>query len=404
MGIYRRLLSQPDIGILIAATTLTRVPFAINSLAVLLFVREVTGSFATAGLVTGAAALGAAFGAPVVSRLVDRRGARILTPVACGHALALLVLVALGEADAPAGVLAGVAAIAGVCFPPSGSVLRARFSELLGGDPELIRSAYALDSVTIEVSFVSGPLITAAAIALAGPEVALYISAALVVLGTVLFYARLPGRVREPHPTLVPRSGVLGILGDPGIRTIVLATIPIGFCIGCVEVAVPAFAAEEGRAELAGVLLALWSLGSGVGGLVFGARTGDRSLIGAYLWLALLFPLASLPMVLASAPEAMFVLVLVAGAPLAPMIASRNELVGLVAPGGSGTEGFTWLMTALIVGVSAGNAIGGALSDSSGWESAVLAGVAVALAGGMVAFARRGSLQPRAVGEGMIAA
>jgi predicted MFS family arabinose efflux permease len=404
MGNYRRLLSQPDIGILIAATTLTRVPFAINTLAVLLFVREATGSFATAGLVTGAAALGAAFGAPVVSRLVDRRGARVLTPVACGHALALLVLVVLGDAGAPAGLLAGVAAVAGLCFPPSGSVLRARFSELLGADPELIRSAYALDSVTIEVSFVSGPLITAAAIALAGPEVALFMSAALVVLGTVLFYARLPGRVREPHPDLVPRRGVLGILGDPGIRTIVLATIPIGFCLGCVEVAVPAFAAQEGRAELAGVLLALWSLGSGVGGLVFGARTGDRSLIGAYLWLALLFPLASLPMVLASAPAAMGILVLIAGAPLAPMIASRNELVGLVAPGGSGTEAFTWLMTALIVGVSAGNAIGGALSDSSGWESAVLAGAAVALAGGMVAFARRGSLRPRAVGGGMIAA
>lgn len=394
MGIYRRLLSQPHIGVLIAATTLTRVPFAINGLAVLLFVREVTGSFGTAGLVVGAEALGAAFGAPLASRLVDRRGARVLTPIACGHAAALLGLVGLGEAGAPVAALVGVAALAGVCFPPSGSVLRARFSELLGGDPELVRSAYALDSVTIEVSFVSGPLITAAAVALAGPQVALFLSAVLVILGTLLFYTRLPRNVREPHPDRMPHRGVLGILADPGIRTIVMATIPIGFCIGCIEVAVPAFATAEDRPELSGVLLALWSLGSGIGGLVFGARGGGRSLIGAYLWLAVIFPLACVPMVLASAPLPMYFLVMIAGAPLAPMIASRNELVGVVAPGGSGTEAFTWLMTALIIGVSAGNAIGGALSDSTGWEAAVLAGAGVALVGATTGFARRDSLEP----------
>lgn len=252
MGIYRRLLSQPDIGVLIAATTLTRIPFAINGLAVLLFVRDVTGSFATAGLVTGGLALGAAIGAPVAARLVDRRGARALLPLACGHAAALTALIVLGELDAPAVALAAVALVAGSCFPPSGSVLRARFGEILGGDAELIRGAYALDSVTIEVSFVSGPLITAVAVALAAPEVAIGISAVLVILGTAVFNARLPAELRLPRDPALREGGFLGALSDPGVRIIALGTVPIGFCIGAVEVALPAFSEAEGSPELAG--------------------------------------------------------------------------------------------------------------------------------------------------------
>lgn len=88
---------------------------------------------------------------------------------------------------------------------------------------------------------------------------------------------------------------------------------------------------------------------------------------------------------------------MLAGMPIAPMIASRNELVGAVTPGGTATEAFTWLMTALITGVSAGNAAAGLISDSYGWQESVLVGVAVAIAGALVGFARRGALVVRAV-------
>lgn len=236
------------------------------------------GSFEKAGLVTGGLALGAAFGAPLAVRLVDRWGPRTLMPLACGHAVALLGLVGLGEAGAPAAGLAGVALAGGACFPPSGSVLRARFPELLSGDVELIRGAYALDSVTIEASFVSGPLITAAAVALTGPEAAIVLSAALVIAGAAAFNAALPDPLAAPRERPAHHTRLLGALADPGVRLIALCTVPIGSCRGSVEVAIPAFSAEEGSAELSGILPAVWSLASGVGGFVFGARRtrGDR--------------------------------------------------------------------------------------------------------------------------------
>ena len=117
--------------------------------------------------------------------------------------------------------------------------------------------------MTIELSFVSGPLIVGGLVVLSGPEAALAVSSALVVGGTLLFLSRLPER-RRALPVSEHTAG-LGPLRSPAIRMIALTTIPVGFCIGTVEVALPAFSAEIDDAALAGVLLALWAAASGVG-------------------------------------------------------------------------------------------------------------------------------------------
>ncbi|CAN5211160.1 MFS transporter [soil metagenome] len=392
MANYAKVLKVPGFAVLIASTTLTRLPFAINGLAVLLFLRETTGSFGTAGLAAGALALGAGIGAPAASRLVDRRGAIALLPLACGHAIALLSLWGLGSIPASTPALVALAAFAGLCFPPSGSVLRSRWPEMLGGDPALIRGAYALDSVTIEVSFVTGPLITAVLVVLIGPQAALALSAALVIAGTLLFLSKLPDPRRSvPHEH---RVGGLGPMRAPAMRMIALSTIPMGFVIGTIEVTLPAFSRAEASPAAAGILLALWSLSSGVGGLLFGARTSRRELFDTYLAITVLLPLASLPLIIAGSPLAMGALVILAGAPIAPLIATRNELVALVAPASGSTEAFSWLMTSLIVGLSLGTAVAGGIVEAAAWPEAVLVGVAVGLAGAALTLVRRDSLRP----------
>ena len=392
MAIYGRILRVPGVAVLIAAATLTRLPFAINGLAVILFMRDATGSFATAGLVAGSLALGAGMGAPFAARLVDRRGAVWLLPLAIVHGAAILALWGLGEIDAAAVALVAAALVAGASFPPSGAVLRSRWPELLAGDPELVRGAYAFDSVTIEISFVSGPLITGALVALAEPQAAMALSSVLVVAGTLLFLSRLPD-ARRALPASEHTAG-LGPLRSPAIRLIALTSVPVGFCIGSVEVVIPAFSEEAGDAALAGVLLSVWSLASGIGGLIFGARQSRGELLDSFLLIGALFPLATLPMMAAGAPVTMALFVAMSGAPIAPLIATRNELISQVAPEGTGTEAFTWLMTALIAGLSLGTAVAGAVVESNGWAEAVLIGVAVAAVGAIMTFARRGSLRP----------
>ena len=186
MARYSRILRTPGIAALLGAATLTRLPFAINGLAMLLYVRERSGSFGLAGAAVGALALGAGALAPFAARLVDRHGTRMLLPIALAHAgLAFAFIAAAGADIAPLTLVA--ATLVGASYPPVGAVLRARWPRLLGGDRELVSAAYAFDSVVIELSFVAGPLLTAAIVAGASPVAALALSPCLMVIGTVAF-------------------------------------------------------------------------------------------------------------------------------------------------------------------------------------------------------------------------
>ncbi len=93
----------------------------------------------------------------------------------------------------------------------------------------------------------------------------------------------------------------------------------------------------------------------------------------------------------------MGVLVVLAGLPIAPLIASRNQLVERVAPRGTATEAFTWPLTALVAGLSLGAAAGGALVESYSWPAAVMAAVVVSAAGAGLLVARRDTLAPSSV-------
>jgi predicted MFS family arabinose efflux permease len=84
--------------------------------------------------------------------------------------------------------------------------------------------------------------------------------------------------------------------------------------------------------------------------------------------------------------------VVIVGLPIAPLIASRNQLVERVAPRGTATEAFTWPLTALVAGVALGAAVGGALVESYSWSAGVLAAVVVSAAGAALLVTRRDTL------------
>jgi MFS family permease len=386
MEVYARILRHPRMAALFASALVARLPIGINGLAVVLFLRDQTGSFSVPGAVAGGLALGSGVGAPFMGRLVDRMSARVLLPLAGANATGILTLLVLGYADAPAALLVGVGVATGAMYPPSPSVLRARFPELLQSEPELVPSAYALDSVLLEITFVCAPLIVVAAIAALGPAAALVVSAATVLIGVTAFVLLLP----PDHPSGAHQhdTGLLGVLRAPGIRTLVMTMLPVGFAIGALEVAVPAFSHDQSRAELAGVLLATWSLGSAVGGFVYGTRERRSPLALVHLRLTVLLPLAFVPLLVAPSMTVMALLLLPAGLFIAPIIATRNELASKAAPPGTKTEALTWPLTALVGGIALGAAAGGALIDASGWRAAVLS----AATGSLVAASRRETL------------
>jgi MFS family permease len=162
--------------------------------------------------------------------------------------------------------------------------------------------------------------------------------------------------------------------------------------VGATEVALPAFAADVASAAVAGVLLALWSVGSAAGGLTYGARSaGDRP-DHSYVRLALLLPLTCLPLIGAWSLAAMVVLVMIAGVGIAPLMSASNHLVGELAPPGTVTEAYAWPITALALGVAAGNAAAGAIIDAEGWRAAFAVAAGGAAATPLLAVSRRRTL------------
>ncbi len=231
---YAAVLRTPHVLRLLTTALISRAPIGVDGLAIVLFVRAEYGSYATAGAVAAFFAAGAAVVGPLMGRLVDRLGARrVLVPLALAHAAGLGALILLGAAAVPAPLLFVTALLAGSSIPPVGSVLRALWPTLLAERDELLTTAYALDSVLLELAFIVGPVIVAGAAAVGSPQLALLLSIVLVVVGTVLFTATQVVRDFSPaddhaHDT----GGRLGAVRAPGVRTLVLATLPVGFCLG----------------------------------------------------------------------------------------------------------------------------------------------------------------------------
>ena len=141
---YRAALGAPHVKLLVTAAVLHGIAAATAPLPLILLVAERTGSYGSAGLVSGAYFVGTALSAPARGRAVDRFGAlRVILPLATLDAAAFAAIVALGVAGAGTGALVGAATLAGVLMPPSISALRTLWSGLTR-TPEEQQAANAL--------------------------------------------------------------------------------------------------------------------------------------------------------------------------------------------------------------------------------------------------------------------
>jgi predicted MFS family arabinose efflux permease len=160
----------------------------------------------------------------------------------------------------------------------------------------------------------------------------------------------------------------------------------MGIGLGAVEVGLPSIALHAGQRWASGLLLALWSIGSMVGGLWYGSRAWRSPLHTRYGMLLLLGVAFTAPLIaVRSVPTAVFCSVL-AGLAIAPAFSCQYTLVGQAVESGSETEAFTWVTAALVGGLAAGSALGGALIARAGVGAAiVLACAATALSAAVAA-------------------
>jgi len=392
---YRRILSQPNVLALCAASVLARLPVGMGSVALVIFLYDRTGSFGIAGLAAGAFTIGLGATSPLLGRLVDRRGPRpVIIPFALVAALSLALVVVLTEAGAGTAALVAVSGLAGGSTPPVGGLLRQLWPRLVG-EADLV-GGYVVDSLLIEIFFVAGPLLTGVMAAVIGPASPLFAAAGCGVLGA-LWFAAVPavGAVERAAAEHRTRAGALA---SPAIRLLVFTGIPIGITFGVLDVVFPAFGADHGNSALGGPFIAATAIGSAIGALVYGAQAHRfRTPAQGSIALAIYQPLACLPLLLADSNLAMFLLAPIVGSYIAPASNLRNQIAQAAMPPGTGTEAFTWLALSLTVGASAGAALAGPLVQSNGWRAGVVLGAGLPALWIPLILLRRELLQ-RAVG------
>lgn len=378
----------PSAPVLLVAGFAGRLPSAMVPLALLLLVQRQTGSYAVAGLASATYGIAMAVMAPVLGRLADRRGPRVVLLVeSVAYPVLLLVLATVVLTSTSTAAVLGASAAAGMSTPLVSGTVRALWSRV---DPAVRPTAYALDATTTELVFVAGPTTVAVLTLLASPVAAIAVAGVLTVLGTLGI--AFSGAMRAWQPAVpVQQGGVRGQGGQrslfatvrvPGMPRVLVSGTALMLGFGAIEVAVPAFAEAAGSPGLSGVLLATWSLGSVAGGLWFGARVLSVSLPRLYRWGLLGTTIGMLPLAAVSSPLLLGALLFLGGTAIAPTLTVQSSLVGSIAPADATTEAFTWLSTIAFGASAVGAAVGGALVETSyGVGGAlVLATAAAALA------------------------
>jgi hypothetical protein len=109
----------------------------------------------------------------------------------------------------------------------------------------------------------------------------------------------------------------------------------------------------------------------------------------ASMRLAVYQPLVIAPLLLATGPVVLVPLAVLAGSFAAPMLTLRSRVAELTMPDGTGTETFTWLLLAVMVGASASSALAGPLIEAGGWRAGIVQAVAVPLLALPLLFAGR---------------
>lgn len=358
---YTALLQAREVRQIFAASLIGRLPIGITGLAILILVQSSTGSFAQGGAATGCYVAGLAAIAPLLGRLIDRYGPRLIL-IACSllFPAALAALVGAVQSNGPAWMTLAFATSAGACFPPITVCMRTYFKQRFMEDV-LLSTAYSLESVLIELIFIVGPMLVAFFVAFASAATAVWASAAFGGAGALLFVRSPALRAWRIEPSPAPR--LLGPLAEPGFIPLIGVVLCYSTAFGLMEIGITAYATEKRDVALAGVLLGLMSAGSAFGGIAYGSRSWRFPLPRQFATMLALMAAGLALLSLRWEPLPFALLSVFAGVVMAPALIIQSMLVAKTARPEYATESFTWSTSALLAGVGIGLGAGGGLLE-----------------------------------------
>lgn len=359
---YRAFFALPDVKATLAVTFFARLPVGMMGLAMVMYMRESMGNFKLAGTVLGVYFFAMAIAAPIQGRIIDRVGPMWpLRITGLVEPIAFAVFIGAVWWKWPLASLYAIVIVMGAFSPPITVLTRALWRHRFDSD-DARRMAFSVDSVIMEINFTVGPAIIGLLLAYTNPRIAIMV-AWICLTTSILVFFQSPALKYWKQEDNAERH-MLGPLTEPRLLLLFVTVLGLTLACGLLEVGYPAYATAMAMPAFAGVLLALNSLGSALGGAVFGAMRFHAPLERQF---AMLLAIFGLLMFLHLTVDSLYVFAaaaFIAGWAISPAFASQALMISRLSPAKYTTEAFTWASTFIVSGLGAGMALSGWLSES----------------------------------------
>jgi MFS family permease len=363
-----------------AAGFVARMPMAMAPIGIVAMLSQTHGEYWLAGAVSATYALTNALAAPQISRLIDRLGqSRVVWPTTIVAVAAFALLIVATNQGWPAWTLF-LSAFLAAALPSIPAMVRARWTEIFRDRPELT-TAFAFESAADELVYIAGASLSVGLSVSLFPEAGMVASTLFLAFGSAAFILQ---RSTEPRVRTVEH----GVGGGSAIRQrpvqiITFALIFIGAIFSTAEISSVAITKELGQPGAASVVIGVYALGSFVIGLVIGAL-GLTMPLHRQLAIAVgIIALTAVPLLFADTVPLLALAVFVSGLAISPTFITAFGLIERRVPEAMLTEGVTWVMTGIGIGMAVGAFVAGWVVDTFGaqngfWVSIVSGAIALA--------------------------
>lgn len=371
---YAEIFRAPGATGFAAAGFVARMPMAMAPIGIVAMLSQTHGEFWLAGAVSATYAFANALFAPQISRVVDRLGqSRVLIPSTVIAAVAFVVLTLAAAQHWPIWTLF-VAALAAAVMPSYPAMIRARWSELFRDRPEL-NTAFAFESSADELVYIAGASLSVGLAVALFPEAGLLASTLFLALGGLAFIVQ---RRTEP----APRAGAAGsgqsAIRQRPVRIITLALIFVGAIFATAEVSAVAITEKLGQPGAASLVIGVYAVGSFVVGLIVGALNLKLALEKQLAIALAVIAVTAWPLLFVDNVPMLALAVFVSGIAISPTFITAFGLIERRVPAAMLTEGITWVMTGIGIGMALGSFVTGWVVDtygaSNGFVVSVVAG------------------------------
>jgi MFS family permease len=357
-----------------------RLPIAMAPIGIVTMLAQTHGEYWLAGAVAAAFTLTNAFLAPQISRLVDRFGqSRLLIPTTAVSVAAFAALIVATRLGWPQWTLF-VSAVAAGIMPSIPAMVRARWTNIFRDRPEL-NTAFAFESAADELVYIAGASVSVGLSVTLFPEAGVLVSTLLLAVGTTAFVLQ---RRTEPPRQLANGTRRHSAIRLLPVQIVTAALIFVGAIFATAEVSTVALTQELGAPDAASLVIGVYAAGSFVVGLIIGAlrltAPLQRQLLGALVVLLL----TTLPLLLVNSVPTLAAAIFLSGVAISPTFITAFGLIERRVPPEALTEGVTWVMTGIGIGMALGAFASGWVVDAFGarsgfWVSALAATTALAI-------------------------